>query len=131
MTEGYTIEPLYPKREVSALLRGHLEDVGPGWRPILTTLDQHFQETMKKANLPLESVRILQVKEKFGGLRFYYSTAELTQSARDHLDRLVEFAESLSLRTCEECGKPGEPLPSKHGWVKTLCPEHHAARNSE
>lgn len=57
-----------------------------------------------------------QVKEKFGGLRFYVGPSTV-----DIHDR-VDEAEGESLKTCEECGSPGHPRAG--GWVLTLCDEH-------
>lgn len=64
---------------------------------------------------------IAQVKEKFGGLRFYvYGGTE------EHRN-FIRFAEAMSYRTCEQCGAPGETRNT--GWMKTLCDRHH--RESE
>lgn len=54
-----------------------------------------------------------QVKEKYGGLRFYYIGGD------DHIGGLVSFAESISLKTCETCGAPGRQ--TKKGWIRTMC----------
>lgn len=56
---------------------------------------------------------INQVKEKFGGLRFY--VGETT----DEMRKLISAAENLSYETCEVCGGPGEQTST--GWIKTLC----------
>ena len=58
----------------------------------------------------------VQVKEKWGGLRFYVSNSD------DYIDGAISLAESLSLRTCEQCGAPGKPRGG--GWVRTLCDGH-------
>ena len=58
----------------------------------------------------------VQVKEKWGGLRFYVSNSD------DYIDGAISLAESLSLRTCEQCGAPGKPRGG--GWVRTLCDSH-------
>ena len=58
----------------------------------------------------------VQVKEKFGGLRFYVNHA-----IDKHYD-YITFAESMSYRTCEECGNPGKTYTN--GWHKTLCDIH-------
>lgn len=57
-----------------------------------------------------------QVKEKFGTLRFY------VDSATDKHYNYIDFAELMSGRTCEECGKPGQTYYM--GWHRTLCDEH-------
>ena len=55
----------------------------------------------------------IQVKEKYGGLRFYYSGGD------DYIHGIVAMAENLSDITCEQCGKPGKQ--NKEGWIVTLC----------
>jgi hypothetical protein len=64
----------------------------------------------------------VQVKEKFGGLRFY------VQAATDKHYQYISFAESMSYRTCEECGAPGKTYTD--GWHMTLC-DIHAAMNGK
>jgi len=54
-----------------------------------------------------------QVKEKFGGLRFYVNAAS------DEQFRIITKYEDLSYVTCEDCGKPGKERPG--GWIRTLC----------
>ena len=58
----------------------------------------------------------VQIKEKFGGLRFYVQAA-----TSKHYD-YISFAESMSYRTCEQCGAPGKRYSM--GWHKTLCDIH-------
>ena len=59
-----------------------------------------------------------QIKEKFGGLRFYYDGGDAV------VDGMVRMAESWAARSCEKCGKPGERRGG--GWIRTLCDEHEA-----
>lgn len=54
-----------------------------------------------------------QVKEKFGGLCFYYCGGD------DTVHGMVRMAEAMSYRTCERCGNPGKP--NREGWISTLC----------
>jgi hypothetical protein len=58
----------------------------------------------------------VQIKEKFGGLRFYVQAA-----TNKHYD-YISFAESMSYRTCEVCGAPGKRYTD--GWHKVLCDIH-------
>jgi hypothetical protein len=57
-----------------------------------------------------------QVKEKFGGLRFYVDRA-----TEKHY-HYIEFADDMSYHICEECGSPGKLYAQ--GWHKTLCEKH-------
>ena len=58
--------------------------------------------------------QICQVKEKFGGLRFYINGA--TQEVFD----LIAEAEDLSYETCEDCGST-EDITTEGRWIRTLC----------
>ena len=71
------------------------------------------------AKVPVAS----QVKEKFGGLRFY------VQAATDKHYQYISFAESMSYRTCESCGNPGKTYTD--GWHTTLCDIHAAMAGKE
>ena len=83
-----------------------------GWLQLLYQL--HFE-----INLIDPDFEIIQIKEKFGGLRFYYKPSD--PSFRSSIDTIVSFYESLSLRTCEITGLPGK-LMFKNGRYKTLNP---------
>jgi hypothetical protein len=72
----------------------------------------------------VEWIRVAQIKEKFGGLRFYYDGGD------ERIFGMVIMAESWAGRTCETCGNKGKQRGG--GWIRTLCDEHEAeyqARN--
>lgn len=69
---------------------------------------------------PVEQVRVQQIKEKFGGLRFYYTGGD------EYISGMVRMAENWAAHSCEECGAPGKSRNS--GWIRTLCDEHEALR---
>ena len=58
----------------------------------------------------------IQVKEKFGTLRFYYDGGDTK------IDGMVRMAESMSGCTCEVCGSPGEIRGGS--WLRCLCDAH-------
>lgn len=62
-----------------------------------------------------------QVKEKFGGLRFYYRGGD------QYIHGLAAMAESMSYVTCEQCGNPGKS--NNDGWISTLCADHRSSKN--
>jgi hypothetical protein len=72
-------------------------DCAQGWWPILADLDRQIA-----AIAP--DYRVHQIKEKFGGLRFYYALDEVGSDPR--IDDLIEAAEQVAARTCELCGAP-------------------------
>jgi len=96
--------------------------VGEGWWPILQALCANIQGHIDWQNKNhekhpvVEQVVVEQIKEKFGGLRFYY------QGGDEYIHGLVSMAESWASRTCEECGGIGKQRSG--GWVRTLCDEH-------
>jgi len=86
-------------------------ECGPGWQGIIDPLVAKATEL---------GARVDQIKEKFGELRFYFTSG---QTDTDALEEMIEAAEEASKHTCEMCGKPGVLMRSKH-WYKTLCKEH-------
>jgi hypothetical protein len=122
---------------------GESMGVGEGWFTIVSVLCQTIYEPVRQARYRLQAAieyprddagaylaecekevadalealpEIVQVKEKFGTLRFYYYGGD------DRVSALVDFAEAMSGVTCEECGAPGTQTGG--GWIKTLCAEH-------
>jgi len=81
---------------------------GGGWFDIIDRL------SFKLEPLPVEAA---QVKEKFGGLRFYVDI--LDDSVREEVYKYVNEAEAEAAKTCEICGKPG--LLYSGGWLVTRC----------
>ena len=103
-------------------------DVGDGWQSLLEELcvglEEHLKTLPHQMLLNDDGTRmriVAQVKEKYGGLRFYTSITD------DVMDRLIEKAERKSTVTCEVCGKPG--TPRRISWVETLCDECNEARH--
>jgi len=97
--------------------------VGPGWWPIVKSLCsniQHHIDWKIKQGHDVPQVVVAQIKEKFGGLRFYYDGGD------EYIDGLVSMAESWASHACETCGSPGQPRGN--GWVRTLCDNHEQER---
>mgnify|MGYP003654101525 FL=1 len=88
-------------------------DTGDGWYNILDTLCGQIQNLNLLERFNVEAT---QVKEKFGGLRFYYNGGD------EFIEGLTSMAEAISNRTCEECGSPG--TQNNAGWVRTRCPSY-------
>lgn len=92
--------------------------------------EERADEIMKTPHVIADRVdwiRIQQIKEKFGGLRFYYD------GGNDEISGMVRMAELWAGHTCEKCGNKGERRSG--GWVRTLCDvheaEYQARRNSD
>jgi len=80
-----------------------------GWELLLIELCEQI------APLIGPDFRVAQVKEKFGGLRFYCS------GSNAEVDDLIWAAEAASVETCQGCGWPGTRRGK--GWIQTLCKE--------
>jgi hypothetical protein len=90
-------------------------DVGDGWEPIIRALSSQIEAYNN--TVPIDhAVEATQVKEKFGGLRFY------TTSAPDSVYEYIRKAEEQADTTCETCGGPGTLRQGR--WWYTACDRH-------
>ena len=116
--------------KLCALIQGHID-----WRIRSIELTKKFNEDLAKdaeTNFedrepwmtrepraipePIEQVVAIQVKEKFGGLRFYYNGGD------EYIRGLTTMAEEMSYRICEVCSD--KAAPTQGGWIRTLCEKH-------
>lgn len=128
----------YPKILVSEHYGERSLDVGDGWYDIIDTLCaliQHhidwkngtgqyekYSDSRKEGECVPQLVAE-QVKEKFGGLRFYASGGD------ENTAGMIELAEALASRVCEVCGSPGKK--TRGGWIRTLCRRHAEEQGRE
>jgi hypothetical protein len=92
----------------------HLE-CGDGWFVLLRALCGLIEREIEHLPTELqEQVHAVQIKEKFGGLRFYmnHDTPKISGA--------IALAEELSNNTCEACGGYGGHK-NVMGWLATLC----------
>lgn len=82
-------------------------DVGDGWYNIIAAISPTLEN---------EGVQAVQVKEKFGGLRFYIDGGGWSNTT----EAVIRVAETLAWFTCEICGCKGE-MVKDNGWYKTRC----------
>jgi hypothetical protein len=100
--------------------------VGAGWWTIIESLCNNIQSHIDwqvKRGKDCPQVVVEQIKEKFGGLRFYYSGGD------DEISGMVHMAESWAAHSCETCGAPGERRGG--GWIRTLCDYHEEIRKQQ
>ena len=93
-------------------------EFGSGWFQIVYDLSKRIMEIDP-------GVQASQVKEKFGGLRFYVSN--VARETSDAVFEAIDKAEAFSLETCENCGNLGKP--NEFGWIVTLCDGCRVKRN--
>ena len=94
---------------------------GDGWRDLVETAVGRIAKAVAAA--PAGSLRIVQVKEKFAGLRLYWHGAGLSDEIKSAVEEAVALAEARSACTCEVCGVEGR-LYNRGGWFATACPDH-------
>lgn len=91
-------------------------ECGDGWFELLKDLITELKVLCEKEGY---ETKVTQVKEKFGGLRFY------VHCEPDAVSKLIRKAEKRAEKTCELCGKEGKIVPVRPGsyWVACLCPQ--------
>lgn len=97
--------------------------IGEGWWPIIEELCrniQHYTDWNNKNRPVVPQTVVAQVKEKFGGLRFYYDGGD------EAVAGMVRMAESWASRVCEDCGSPATQTTT--GWIKSVCNLHFVER---
>ena len=98
-----------------------------GWYNILYNLCEELtpilnEERSKITEDPEQPLfYVHQIKEKFGGLRYYYTTSK--PEVADEMHKVNRKYEQVAWQTCEMTGNPGV-LMKKDMWYKTLDPEN-------
>jgi len=86
---------------------------GDGWYNLLDVLCGNIQSHIDFMGV-LPQVVTTQVKEKFGGLRFYINGGD------DYISGMISMTESMSYYICEKCGSTDDVAQTR-GWINTLC----------
>ena len=124
---------LVDKCETTGIITKCHLDIGDGWYDLIVTICNGIltnQDRIRAANvinakydkpqIEYHPVKAVQIKEKFGGLRFYVAGG-------DEFDRGVIFtAEAMSRKICEICGDRGKVRDG--AWMTTLCEKHEEER---
>lgn len=84
--------------------------IGKGWYDVVVELDRQLAKLYPYYIID-------QIKEKFGGLRYYVS------DVGEEGYKLIDEAERKCEKICEVCGKPGKKV-SPRGWLRVRCEEH-------
>ena len=111
-------------------------ECGDGWYPLLRDLCRAVADRYQMDGRAVDLV-ILQVKEKYAGLRFYYThtdsagcmqmeSQEALRKLRGDVAGIVERFEQKSEETCESCGKRGV-VREDLDWMQTLCEDCYKA----
>ena len=93
-------------------------ECGDGWYNLL---DSAFRKIYKIIPLGIE-IKVEQIKEKFGTLRFYYTPRSDDKDLCEIINDIVSNTENESSIICEVCGFPGI-VRSKGRWLACRCKE--------
>ena len=88
-------------------------ECGGGWYQLIWDTCEKIENYIRSHPLDYE-FRFDQVKSKFAGLRMYHN-------GNDKICEITDEAERLSVKICEECGKPGKVIGGS--WIYTMCEE--------
>jgi len=96
--------------------------VDEGWYQIIIDCDNELTQIDP-------GYKILQIKEKFGGLRYYIQSSDrATSETEEKMEAVIRKYEEIASRTCEVTGKPGVLMKATSGRYKTLSPEYDSSK---
>lgn len=95
-------------------------ECGEGWKHLYEPITEYIENYNKTHED--EPIEIHQIKEKFGGLRYY------TNFCTEELRKMIDKAEKESFKTCEVCGKHIDKPIIENRWVYAECNECHNER---
>lgn len=104
----------YPRLFKGIQPRSHSQ-VRVGWYPLIHHLCRQIDALVTEEET--QQFEVLQIKDKFGTLRFYFNSSDCL---RPDIKNLVETAFQKSLETCDLCG--GFRPVASFDTCNTLCP---------
>ncbi len=87
-----------------------------GWAKLCEDLCAELKPLLEKVGY-VDKYRLCQVKEKFGGLRWYHCGVPV--AIGDEHFALIRKYEALSCNTCCVCGAPATKMST--GWISPFC----------
>lgn len=101
-------------------------EINKGWNELVEEITSKIEVINNKYS-PSSYIRAVQVKQKFGGLRYYISIEDVEEQDVKYVYDIIAEAEKRSFTICEYCGSTAKI--SKHRtYVETLCDEHKISR---
>jgi len=87
-----------------------------GWYWLIDNLCNTIQRYIDdNEHLKIPQVEAVQLKEKYGGLCFYYDGGDA------NIGGMVWLAEAMSYSICEICGSTKNVTVNETGWITTRC----------
>ena len=124
--------PTKERKNLQVSLMGFGFMCNDGWFDLINALSRHIQDHVdyknktnkEKGIKEVFQPTVQEVKEKFGGLRYYISPGD------DVIFGLTWFSEELSFHICENCGNKGKQRVVM-GWCYTLCDDCFKKKKEE
>jgi hypothetical protein len=96
-----------------------------GWYDLVDKLSAEIYAKYEQWSSVPDLPYVAQMKEKFGGLRFYLESNTFFMDypeKYDELDKIIAKYEKISQNTCELCGASGTlGRKGRSYWLQTLC----------
>jgi len=90
-------------------------------------IEEYLKKTQWDVDKNRLEIKILQIKEKFGGLRIYTQV----MNDGDCLDEAnIAYCEALADHTCAKCGIMHRDTKPTKGWITYLCPDCFPKENA-
>ena len=97
-------------------------EFSPGWYPLIKDLSKEIYDLYESWGDRYETYPfVAQMKEKFGGLRYYMYYGELTEEDHKKLSEIVDRYERKSYTICEVCSEQGKNDVNQNLYYRTLC----------
>ena len=94
----------------------YLDDIPVGWKIAFgEMMCEEIKQELIRCNY-LNEFRIVQAKEKFGGLRIYTNGEPVDCKVQQIIDKYSALSENI----CVICGKPDVPI-TNNGWISPYC----------
>lgn len=94
----------------------YLDGMPKGWiKAFAKPMLEDFAKVMREENLDMNEVRIIDVKEKYGSLRWYWGCTHCSKK----LDELTTLYEYVASAFCARCGD--HPVMMTEGYILPLC----------
>lgn len=96
--------------------RGRWISCDAGWFALISEVHHHLVDQDP-------NYVVLQVKEKFGALRYYAGSSDTDPLVQERVAAILDIAERWSTTVCELCGEAARLYVSDepYTWYKTLC----------
>ncbi len=94
----------------------YLDGMPKGWiKAFADPMLEDFAKVMREENLDMNYVRVIDVKEKYGSLRWYWGRTNQSKK----LAEITRLYENVAAAFCARCGS--HPVMMTRGYILPLC----------